>query len=219
MYQTLDELATFKHGKVFGEVLKHGVAIERSAIEPSHLWRMLKEVKSLEFTDAQERLNSVEQRFQRIGFHQVPPNLPTLALLCKEIQAVVRSFGHADYYPYLAGWQIRDIVIQKYDKNSFLSAHKDLKRHQKLIVICNLEGNANFEILETRTGPVIRQINDLTYGDIILLRGSETTPGVDDRPFHRVSGNTHPNVDYRISLTLRDNTEPQNTIKGFEYEN
>ncbi len=124
-------------------------------------------------------------------------------------------------FPQLEEWKAHDTVIQKYGKTDFLTAHLDLKRHPHVIIICTISGSCLFEVLSSREGNVTKAFYP-SSGDLLLLRapGLSGNLDLDDRPFHRVSGNES-TEDSRISITFRDNTDPERVIPGldFNYDN
>lgn len=120
------------------------------------------------------------------------------------------------YFPSLQVWEADEVSAQKYlDTEGHLTWHRDLERHPGVIAICNIVGKA---MLGIKHNPKDTSVASLESGDILLLRA----PGLYDsdvelRPEHAVMSVKGPND--RISVTLRDNTRPDDPIPNFRYHN
>ncbi len=199
------------------EAADTGAALIPCAIEPDFLKALAVEINDGPFEEATEGSTYVRQKFERFAFLYQPVGLPLLAQLQEEIEHLIKSASTA--FLILQYWQPIDIVVQKYDTDSFLTAHQDLVRHPSIIVSLTVTGLCKFEVLETRSGPVTKTLYPFA-GDIVLLSAPGLTPEIDteNRPFHRVSGSLDKNTP-RISVTFRDNFAPHRTIPGFTYAN
>ncbi len=160
--------------------------------------------------------SGVRQRFHSAAFRRsVPKTFPHILQLQQETKKLVRSAS--PQFPKLKTWQPHDAVIQKYTSYDFITAHLDLKRHPYIIVIYNIVGSCMFEILSDRGGHIVKEFRPES-GDLVLLRapGLSGNLNIDDRPFHRVGGNLS-RCPYRISITFRENLEPNKAVPGLKF--
>lgn len=199
------------------ETAGEGAALVRDLIRPDFLSPLVDEVESGPFERAEEGTLNVIQKFDRYAFLHMPVGMPFLRQLQLATAELVQ--GNGKHYPQLFSWNAIDIVIQRYGPDGILTGHKDLARHPYIIASFTLTGSCRFEVLETRDGRVTKSIQPKP-GDLVLLRapGLASPFGVDDRPFHRVSGALDSRVP-RTSVTFRDNLSPGRTIHGFTYLN
>jgi hypothetical protein len=194
-----------------------GATLVEGIIAPEFLAQLAGEVKAGPFEQAQEGAGKVVQRFDRYAFLREPEGMPFLRQLQLATEELIRS--SLEICQSLGSWNAIDIVVQRYGYNGVLTGHKDLARHPYIIASFTVTGSCRFEVLETRDGQVIKSMQPKP-GDLMLLRapGLASPPGIDDRPFHRVSGALDPD-EPRISVTFRDNIAPDQTIYGFTYLN
>ena len=209
-----------------------GIVLLSYVINPPFLKKLVAEVESGPYELAKDSPALVKQQFSRYAFLRRPVvGMPYLRRLQLAIQALLRS-AHS-VCPALASWRALDIVVQKYAKDGGLGGHRDLSRHPLIIASFTLTGRCRFELLADRQGPVLETLQPYP-GDLVLLRAQglrephdsalENDPCVvgdfladDDRPFHRVSGAI--TATPRVSVTFRDNLQPDKPITGFSYTN
>lgn len=201
--------------KVFSNMQNNGVSLIRSMLEESFRAELEKELTRGPFEQATEGIASVKQNFERFAFLWHVEGMPRLNELRLQTEVVVRSAGAM--IANLDAWEAKDIVIQRYSQDGYLSGHRDLKRHPGVIAIYTVVGSCIFEMLAGREGPVLES-HQVYPGDLILLRGANASEDKKyPRPFHRVGGSVSDR--YRISATFRDNDCPEKPIAGFSYRN
>lgn len=178
---------------------------------------LFQEASALPFKKANEKVGVVDQAFDYCAFiTRIPNYLHLEELRCATEELVQRAGDILSDEP-VRDWLARDVVINRYGKTGGLGAHKDLKRHPAVIVIWNIIGSCDFELLNDRNGERIT-VYQPNAGDLILLRGSSACAGSNDqRPFHRVGNIVGEQP--RISVTIRHNLNPENPIAGFSYVN
>lgn len=195
---------------------KEGAAHVASALHENFRRSLADELRCGPFRTAEETVGMVRQKFERFAFLDRAEKFPNLERLRITTETLVRGTGAC--IPALDTWRIRDIVAQRYHKDGFLGAHRDLKRHTGVIAIYTITGTAVFELLgATRDAPPVKTFR-LRAGDLVFLRGTGLTDmNSDERPFHRVGGSL--SDEPRICLSFRDNNNVDEPIPGFFYCN
>lgn len=199
----------------------HGVAIAPKIINEEFREKLLEEIKTHEYKELKTNTNGVIQEFSVAAYKEIPSNYPLLRKLRARTEQLICFGGIRS----LIRWKARETSIQKYKgETNKISAHRDLKRHKQVIVIFNIAGSCDFEILKNVNGPVTQLVQPKP-GDMVILRGLGM--GVvweegmwDNRPYHRVSGNTSEDPE-RISIGFRDNDAlhlPDPTFYSFNQE-
>lgn len=130
-----------------------------------------------------EGANAVRQEFEICMpipagsvFHDAAAALEVLvnqALGCLPASPITRPF------------RFNDAVVQRYERGALgITAHRDHRRYQGLIVVMPLSGAARFFVCADREGQAAREI-PAPPGNIVLMRGPGYA-GRTDRPFHFV---------------------------------
>lgn len=194
-----------------------GASIVVGIIRPEFMDKLIPELLSGPFTQAEEGIENVQQKFLRYAFLHQAVDMPYLEQLKVDTESLVRTCA-PDCFG-LGTWRAVDTVVQKYVETDYLTAHRDLTRHPYLIASFTLLGSATFELLESREGSVYKTLHP-KQGDLLLLRAPGLNPELktDSRPFHRVT-KILAGDSCRISVTFRDNLTPGNPIPGFTYHN
>lgn len=198
-----------------------GVSLVPNMINKDFLRLLIDEVAAGPFTEGNKGTKLVQQKFDSYAYLFKAKNMPFVNLLLETTKNLINA--HGAKFISLAKWNPVDIVVQKYGSDGFLTAHQDLARHPGVIVSFTLTGRCQFDVLESRNGPVIKTVTPQA-GDMLLLRAPGLfSPGIhdkrlDERPFHRLTGSLLPD-EPRIALTFRDNDDPFKYIQGFGYLN
>jgi len=190
------------------DVRDTGLGVARNILIPTFTHDLAAELLKGGYEPVDEVTGKVHQRMARVEYRGVPWRLPSLHVLGLLTRPLIQS--HFDRFPSLAHWEPMETVVQKYGRHDGIQAHRDFKRHPYAIVIFNIMGSCDFEVLESRDGPVTKLVRPHP-GDLIVLRAPGFSGEVteQDRPFHRVGGNTSSDP-CRISVAFRHDLEPNN---------
>lgn len=188
------------------QVGNSGLGIAEGILNRNLINMLLTELSQLKFSDVDENLGPIKQKFSKLLFSEIPNSLQSLTQLKKETEALIHS--NAGDFPSLKNWLIKESIVQKYTSADGISTHVDLKRHPYIVVLFNITGSCIFDILESRDGLVTKTAYPKP-GDMLILRapGFNSPTSFDNRPYHRVSGNMTSDR-YRISIGFRDNLYP-----------
>lgn len=208
-------------GPALCRVRDEGVAVIPSLIDPAFLAVLNGEVHRMALDRAEGVVGVVEQRFDRAAFFGAIEGLPLLeAFRCAAGDLIRTAAAEAHMAP-LAAWEAKDTIVQKYGLQGGIGSHRDLARHPGVVMIATIAGSARFMLHgDTRDGAPIA-VHEPRAGDVMLLRGpglrGGAGGGTDERPFHSVSGALGPEP--RISISFRDNLDPEKLLRGFSYRN
>jgi hypothetical protein len=98
---------------------------------------------------------------------------------------VNQALGCLPAPPIARPFHFNDAVVQRYERGALgITAHRDHRRYQGLIVVLPLSGAARFFVCADRAGRAAREI-PAPPGSIVLMRGLGYA-GRRDRPFHFV---------------------------------
>ncbi|KKW23144.1 MAG: hypothetical protein UY65_C0008G0018 [Parcubacteria group bacterium GW2011_GWA2_51_12] len=198
---------------------RDGAAIIRKFVNGEFLKKVQEEVASGPFERANLDTDKVSQKFERCAYLRKIPGMPHLEHLRQDVEKMIRQCKKS--FPVLEKWHAVDTVVQKYGVGDYLTSHRDLKRNPYLIVILTIQGYTRFNLRgDTRDSPVLKQFFPMP-SDAIILRANGLLPSLKDidcRPFHDVRGSEDRTLP-RISVTFRDNLDPDKPIPGFRYLN
>lgn len=133
---------------------------------------------------------------------EVPPRVKgEIRSLSEEVRKVMAA--HGGRFPVLEQWNPNDFVTQLYYQSSFIGSHRDHKVNKGLIVVFNIQGEADFEISNERYGEPIATWR-VRPGDAMILRATGLNPNLQGHPgiFHSITGAL--TQEPRISIGLRD---------------
>lgn len=139
-------------------------------------------------------------------------SLPQTVALYQKTERFIN--GLSRIFPSLATWQADELSFHLYDhKDVGLSMHKDNARFTGLIAIVAIDGECDLVI--THKGENIPL--PVRPGDLSLLRAPGLINAKSDlRPEHSVQ---NLRTDTRLSMMLRANDRPLESIKGFRFNN
>ncbi|MDB5184681.1 MAG: hypothetical protein JWN38_489 [Candidatus Saccharibacteria bacterium] len=138
--------------------------------------------------------------------------LPATTGLYRRTETFVKNL--ASLFPPLASWEADELSFHLYDDQKVgLSRHRDNKRFIGLIAIVAIDGECDLVI--TRDGEDIAL--PVRPGALSLLRAPGLISSNEEiRPEHSVQ---NLRTDTRLSMMLRANDRPAETIPGFRYNN
>jgi hypothetical protein len=101
--------------------------------------------------------------------------------------ALAEAAGGLSPNPLPAGFQINDLILQRYAAGSRgITAHRDHIRYRGLVALLILSGNGRFCLCDDRSGAGAREIV-AAAGDLLLMRAPGFA-GSPERPFHFLDG-------------------------------
>lgn len=203
--------------KALNAVVAEGAVLLPNIIQPKFLAPLVDELNQGPFEQAEEGNELVRQRFDRFAYLHKPVGMPHLERLQVATTQLIRS--GSELFPQLKDWEAVDTVVQRYDYNGFLTAHRDLIRHPYVIASFTVSGRCRFDVLESRSGPITKTMYP-EAGSLILLRapGLSNENPENERPFHKLTGALDENI-FRIAVSFRHNLNPEANISGFSYCN
>ncbi|MCY4010975.1 MAG: hypothetical protein OXF30_02840 [Candidatus Saccharibacteria bacterium] len=138
--------------------------------------------------------------------------LPATADLKKRVQQYIQNL--ADVFPSLANWRADELSFHLYDNPDIgLSFHRDNLRFIGLIAIIAIDGECDLVVRHQKQDYDFKVVP----GDLCLLRATDLiNTETELRPEHSVQNLKSPT---RLSMMLRANNRPTETIPGFKFNN
>jgi hypothetical protein len=205
----------------------HGAFVLKDAIPQPYLDAILEEALNPElvpFRDVHDRYynqagkliiqNHTVCAFKLLqGDPSYIERLPKMRNMAGEIEQLIRRLGIV--FPSLNDWTADEMSLHRYDDPDIgLSFHRDNLRFNGLVAVLSIEGESDFCILDDNG---VIYDHPVRPGDLTFTRA----PGLfdSDEDIRGQHGVYRLRTPYRTSFIVRANSQPDDTLKGFEYAN
>ncbi len=167
------------------QVEDKGATLVRGFLTDVSVDRLQAFCSTLPFKPLHVRRGTVTKKFEYADYDKVHQR--ALAELGEGVWQ--RLVQHEGDFPAVSNWVPNDYAVQKYNRDGFVSSHKDAPDYSGLVVVCSVQGEADFEVRNERHGESV-YMWALAPGDAVILRaaGFSGNPERQDGPFHLVGG-------------------------------
>lgn len=168
------------------EVARKGIAYRDNFLDRIVVEEIQRLCASLDFKEIEEQHERVTERYF------VPTYIPSrVGIAVAELGASLRNTvqKYSSMYPVFNEWDPSDFSIQLYNPDSYITSHREHKKHQGLIVVFTLQGEALCEARHERHGEPFMRFH-LKEGGGLFLRGTGLNTELEGHPgiFHTISG-------------------------------